>query len=137
MSNKAIQLIKKKYFEDLYITDKAIIAATQFDLVTVNRRGNNVFQVSRPGSETSYYEVRKVDLTGLDKLKSLTIPPRKPTDVDITTNKALMAEWIYRCTGHELQEEDIGRLVVDRDNVLVVVSPDSMRFKSSFQLIRS
>lgn len=137
MSSKAIPLIKKKYFEDLRITDKTIIAATQFDMVTVNRRGNSVFQVSRPNSETSYYEVRKVDLSGLDKLKALTIPPRKLTDVDITTNKALMAEWINRCTGHNLQEEDIGRLVVDRDNVLVVISPDSMRFKSSFQLIRS
>lgn len=137
MSNKATQLIKKKYFEDLRITDKDIIAATQFDLVTVNRRGNNVFQVSRPGSETVYHEVRKVDLSGLNKLKSLVIPPRKTSDADITTNKALMADWIYRRTGHELQEEDISRLVVDRDNVLVVISSDSMRFKSSFQLIRS
>lgn len=137
MSTKAIQLIKKKYFEDKRITDKTLIALTDFVLVSTSRRGNAVFQVMLTGVESSYYEVRKVDLSGLDKLPALTIPPRKPTDVDITTNKPLIADWIYRKTGHELLEEDIGRLVANRDSVLVVISPDSMRFKSSFQLIRS
>lgn len=137
MSAKSISLIKKRYFEDLRITDPALIAFAHFELVTTNKRGNAVFQVTVADREVVYHEVRKVDLAGLDKLPALAIPPRKRADVDITTNKALIADWIYRCTGNELIEEDIARLVTTRDTVTVLIAPDSMRFKSSFQLIRS
>jgi len=134
--NKAITLIKNKYCQDHRITDKKVIKAITFELVNRNKAGNSVFLVTVPGSDPVYYEVPRVDMSGLTRLPLLSIPRTYRNDFDAMNNKAMIADWIQRKTGHDIIDEDIAYLSHDKDHLTVVISPDSMRFKNSFQLIR-
>lgn len=135
--NKVLSLIKKKYCEDLMLKDGSVIAAVTLQHVGTNSKGNAVFLVNYPGKEPYYYELPKVDLTGFSQIKSLSIPRQYRNDFDVNHSKAMIVNWVNRHTGHRLVEEDIAYLIPEKAHITVVVSPDSMRFKStSFQLIR-
>lgn len=135
--NKVEILVRKKYCEGLFIKDPKVINAITFEKVSINAKGNAVFSVRHPGEESFYYEVEKVDLSGFSKMKALSIPKQYRNDFDIKTNKAMIANWINRHTGHALVEEDIAYLIADKQYISVVIAADSMRFnQTSIQLIR-
>lgn len=135
--NKVESLVRKKYCEGLFIKDPKVVASIDFERVSTNAKGNAVFLVKHPGKEPFYYELTKVDLSGFSKMKALAIPKQYRNDFDIKTNKAMIANWINRHTGHALVEEDIAYLVADKQYISVVISADSMRFnQTSIQLIR-
>lgn len=135
--NKVESLIKKKYCEDLFLKDQKVIKDITFEKVSTNARGNAVFSVKHPGKEPFYWELQKVDLSGFSRMKALSIPKQYRNDFDVKTNKAMIANWINRHTGHGLVEEDIAYLVPDKEYISVVISADSMRFnQTSIQLIR-
>jgi hypothetical protein len=47
-----------------------------------------------------------------------------------------IADWVYQFTGHRILVEDIQTMALEKKAIQVIISPDSMRFKNSFQLIR-
>lgn len=135
--NKVETLVKKKYCEGLHLKDPKVIAAITFEKVSTNAKGNAVFLVKHPGKEPFYWELIKVDLSGFSRAKNLSIPKQYRNDFDVRTNKALIANWISRHTGHALVEEDIAYLVAEKEYISVVIAADSMRFnQTSIQLIR-
>ena len=134
---KVLSLIKKKWCEDHFIRDKKLIEQIIFTKVSTNAKGNAVFMITQPDSVPIYYELEKIDLSGFSRAKNLSIPKQYRNDFDVMTNKAMIAQWINRYTGHALVEEDISYLVPEKDAIIVVMAPDSMRFKpTSLQLIR-
>ena len=135
--NKVLALIKKKYCENLRIKNPSEILAISFQLVSKNSKGNSVFLIQHPGKEAFYWELEKVDLSGFSRMQSLAIPKQYRKDFDVTSNKAMIANWLNRHTGHNILEEDIAYLVPEKNYINVVIAADSMRFKfTSLQLIR-
>lgn len=125
--NNVLNLIKKKYCEDFFIRDSKSIS---LEHVSVNRKGNNVFLVTSP-TGNSYYELKKVNLSGLSNNKSLSIPKQYRNDFDVNHSKSMIANWINRHTGLRLIEEDIAYLVPEKDHLCVVIAADSMRFEQA------
>lgn len=135
MTDKEVSLIKQKWCEDnrIPLSERKAI---KFSLMSFNRRGNAVFLVSNPKVGSDYFEVVKQDLSGFSDNKTLSIPSAYRNDFDARHNKGFIAEWVNRRMGIGLLDTDITYLVSDKDYLTIIISPDSMRFKSSFRLIR-
>lgn len=128
---KEVNLVKRRYCQDRRLDEKSV----SFTHVKRNASGEHVFLVEVNG-QNDYYVHPRVDMTGLSSLRTLDIPKEYRNDFDAQHNKAFIAEWIRRQTGHDVMDTDIDVLVATKGKLDVVISPNSMRFKNSFQLIR-
>ena len=128
---KEVNLVKRRYCQDRRLDEKSV----SFTHVKRNASGEHVFLVEVNG-QNDYYTHPRVDMTGLSSLRTLDIPKEYRNDFDAQHNKAFIAEWIRRQTGHDVMDTDIDVLVATKGKLDVVISPNSMRFKNSFQLIR-
>jgi len=135
--NKVLALIKQRYLEDNHILDATEALNTTFTHTATNAKGNAVFLVSKANGDNVYYEHQRVDLSCLDMVKTLSIPRQYRNDYDVNHNKAMIANWVTRYSGHHVLDEDIAYLVPDKETLTVVLVSDSMRFTpTSFRLIR-
>lgn len=131
-TTKEVNLVKRRYCQDRQLNEKSV----SFTHVSRNAStGEHVFLVEVDGLN-AYYVHPRVDMTGLTSLRTLDIPRAYRNDFDAQHNKAFIADWIRRQTGHEVIDTDIGSLAASKGRLDIVMSPDSMRFKSSFQIIR-
>lgn len=134
MTAKEVSLVKRRFCQDRRIKDEKSVLLTHLhrNLST----GEHTFLVEREGHDNAYYTHKKVDLGPLSTLRTLDIPKEYRNDFDAQHNKAFIAEWIRRKTGHDVIDTDISTLLSGKGTLDIIISPDSMRFKNSFQLIR-
>lgn len=135
MNEKEISLVRQRYCEDRHIQNPP--ASLQLEHYRKDpSTGEHCFFVEEDGKETIVYPHVREDLSGLSSFRTLDIPVEYRNEYQNLHNKAFMADWIRRKSGHPVIDTDIQYLVVERNQVTVVISPDSMRFKNSFQLKR-
>jgi len=132
--SKELSLIKRRYCQDNGIKDESTVTLTHFR--HDKQTGNHTFLVEIAGADSRHYTLKRVDLSGLTGFRTLDIPKQYRKDFDANHNKAFVADWIHRKTGHEIIETDISCLVSDAGKLLVIIAPNSMRFKNSFHITR-
>jgi hypothetical protein len=134
LKQKVLSLIKQRYCEDKGIKDPTTVnlAFCQVQRST----GDPIFYATVTGKTSEQYIYRRVDLSGLSAHRALDIPSEYRSTLQATPSKSFIADWVFRFTGHRLLPEDIQTMALDKGLITVVIAPDSMRFKNSFQLIR-
>lgn len=133
MNIQVLSLIKQRYCEDNAISDPESIAMSfcQAEKGT----GNPIMFVLRDGKSSTYVHQR-IDLAGLSAHRALDIPAAFRNVKQADLSKVFIADWVYQFTGHRILVEDIQTMALEKKAIQVIISPDSMRFKNSFQLIR-
>jgi hypothetical protein len=130
MATREVNLIVKDYCYRRKIKDvkEVTFVHQRVDRIT----GNQVFLVSRDGTTPEIYEHKRLDVKPYSQQKSLWFPKDLQGDREAMLNKTSMAGWINRQVNLELLPEDIGVLSLVGTKLTVVMSPNSMRFQSSF-----
>jgi hypothetical protein len=132
LNKKVLALVKQRYCEDKRIKDHSSVNLT---FAQVGPNGDPVFYVE-DGKAGQVYVYQRTDMSGLTTHRALDIPAEYRLQLESNPNKAFIASWVYRFTGHRLLADDIRYLTLEKSAVVVTLAPDSMRFKNSFRITR-
>jgi len=135
VATRELTLIKRRYCQDNGIKDEKSITLTHFRLDKKTMEHTFLVEFA-DGRDSKYYILKRIDLSGLSGFRTLDIPKQYRNDFDAQNNPAFIADWIQRRTGHDLVESDISCLAAETGKLTVVISPNSMRYKNSFQINR-
>ena len=108
----------------------------QVQLTYIGRNGDNncVFSVSRLFHDKpcrTIWIMERIDLSYLSTFKKLVIPKSI-----IQPTKSVVTRAVKTLSKLSLSNKDISTIIVDKNSVTVVISPNSMCFKNKFSLNR-
>jgi len=132
LNRKVLALVKQRYCEDKRIQDRNSVSLS---FTQVQPNGDPVFYVD-DGKQGEVYVYHRTDMSGFTAFRAMDIPADYRLQLESNPNKAFIANWVYRFTGHRLLPEDIRYLTLEKSAVVVTLAPDSMRFKNSFRITR-
>lgn len=134
VSLATLTLIKKRYCQDRHIAlpNDLTFSFFKLDLTT----GQGIFFIDEPNKDSIVYTHVRMDVTGYSAYRSMDIPSNDRNTLTGNPSPDVIASWVNRFTNIDLLGEDISKLTLTTDSVTVIISPNSMRFKNSFQLKR-
>jgi hypothetical protein len=134
VSDNTFTLIKKKYCSEHLISlpNDLVFSFFKIDPVT----GNGVFFIDQAGKPSLVYSPDRMDLSGYSAHRSLDIPASDRNTLNSNPSPDVIASWVNRFTNIDLLGEDISKLSMSSAVLTVIISPNSMRFKNSFQINR-
>lgn len=130
MDPSTLSLCKKEYCIRNNLRN---VRDVEFKFLKLNSEGEGVFSVSVNGSSSEYKTLTKKDLNPLSGFKTLSIK-RKELESLADVSKSMIANWVNSKTGDTLHQSDIDYVIVNKNDISVIISANSMRFKNGFNI---
>lgn len=129
ISQNSLKRITDYYCENNRINDRSSIKLTfaQRDRAT----GDPVFVVNAKNQAPYFYTHHRIDASKYSYCRGLDV---KVNTLSATPSIGGVVDWVNSKVNIGLCEEDVSRLRVANSKLTVFISPDSMRFKNSFDI---
>lgn len=130
MMNKALDWVRR----DFCRLNK-INLNTELEVVQCGRASNQNFQftISGPGFPMVGFTLERINLKPYTVYTPLTLGKEWKNQPELLTKETL-CRWFNSKTGLGLVPDDIGSILINNDQVTVVSSANSMRFKHTFSM---